>query len=486
MSGDFEKNISHQLESFQLNPSPQVWERVVAALPEKRRRRFAIWWLLPLAACLCGGVWLMVDKLKNADNKQTAGLARRSAVVDTSIKKLINLPVDTTRDETLQRDGEQKTVVNEKRFNVRHKPHQVKKEVATGYPVNVSKSSLQTGVINGVRRKKIHTPENSFLKRHSETPVIQTEGIRYVLNHSAGTAAIQNEKNNDVILLSNVPLLPLIDSVIILLPRVVTKNDTALANRSDTLSGNAVETTASKAKNKNRKAEWSLIIGFGKSSLANSSSDMRKSLDAVNLSNSVGQTSIPGGIFRNPTGSFSVSAGIMRRQMISKHISWQTEVSYQFLTAKQRVGNRNDSLPQANALANIAFYRTNSILNDQGTTIQSDRVHRLQVAPGLLYTLNPQVRLPFRFFAGLAVAYTISNHLLLHDYSSGSYIRSAKLSNKVMFGGEAGMDICINHHIQAGLFYQHDFTNVAKVKAGSVFHWNQLQLRIGIPLSKYR
>lgn len=76
MPDDFENNINHRMQGFRINPDPQIWERVAAALPpEKRRRRFAIWWwLLPVAACLGGGIWLAIDgqKIITAGNTKVA------------------------------------------------------------------------------------------------------------------------------------------------------------------------------------------------------------------------------------------------------------------------------------------------------------------------------------------------------------------------------------------------------------------------------
>jgi hypothetical protein len=180
----------------------------------------------------------------------------------------------------------------------------------------------------------------------------------------------------------------------------------------------------------------------------------------------------------------------MRTQPLNKKLNWQLEISYQLLTAKQRIGSRNDSLLMFDALTDRAFYtvgRTaySSNTSNLSSSYQVNKVHRLQVASGINYIFNPKAHLPISFFAGASLAYNFSNNVLLHDYRTYSYVRSDKLSKKFMLGGQAGLDVFINHTINVGVFFQHDFTNVGKKQVKSVFRWNQVQLRIGLPLSKH-
>ncbi|MDE3144241.1 MAG: hypothetical protein KGL19_08820, partial [Bacteroidota bacterium] len=58
MQGRFEKNIEQQLSNFSLEPSPQIWKDVEAALhPRQKRRGIFWWWVLLLGLLLGGGGW---------------------------------------------------------------------------------------------------------------------------------------------------------------------------------------------------------------------------------------------------------------------------------------------------------------------------------------------------------------------------------------------------------------------------------------------
>lgn len=489
MSGDFEKNISQRMDGFQLTPGPRIWERVAAALPKKRRRRFAIWWLVPLAACLVGSsIWLLPGKQKITNDQQIRDIAHNASAGHSNLKKLTAVvPSDTAGSYTIQpEDNQSKKLILKKQNKVRQTLDIPTREVVVNnYPQKNKqhKEPLQVASLAVIPKADISIYENVLLKRHSQTPANRTEEVDDRLNEAAGQIADKKAIISSSNFLNQKPILPLVDLTGVSLPDVVVKMDTALLIDQDTLLRTAVGNNTPGAKIKNKKPEWSLMVAVGKSSLNNGSSEQQKSL-ASNYQNTSGGLASSIGTFSNPTNGFSFSAGIRRSQTISKHFNWEAELNYQLLTTKQSIGGRNDSLIQFDASTNRAFYTANRTGNAPGA-IRLNQVHRVQIAPGIRYTINPTAHLPVSFYAGASMAYTISNDLLLHDYRSYSYIQSSSLSNKLMLGSQVGIDVFIKYKIHAGLYFQQDFTNVAKAKAGSVFRWNQVQLRIGIPLSKH-
>lgn len=71
---NFEQQARRKAEEFSMEPKPEVWLYVKAAIaPEERRRRVVFWWwLLPL--CLAGGVavWVVGNRSVSSENKTAA------------------------------------------------------------------------------------------------------------------------------------------------------------------------------------------------------------------------------------------------------------------------------------------------------------------------------------------------------------------------------------------------------------------------------
>src|SRR6266487_5035148 len=157
MQDGFEKNIQKRMQDFNLEPSPQVWKEIDAALGEKKRRRFVIWWwLLPLM--LAGGsiVWVYHANHKSYvpsvvnNQKEKAGAKN----IDTSLRE--------NKNEEAQEDtGTKKNnnVANSKQFaGLRHKySSDTNKNTVTDKPEVDEKKINQTDIETG-NTNKINEP----------------------------------------------------------------------------------------------------------------------------------------------------------------------------------------------------------------------------------------------------------------------------------------------------------------------------------------
>ncbi len=81
MSEHFEKQVKHTLEEVQLEPRAEVWQHVRQAIqPEKHRRRFIFWWILP-AVLLAGGIFYMMrGEVMTKPTAQSGQFAEKPAV----------------------------------------------------------------------------------------------------------------------------------------------------------------------------------------------------------------------------------------------------------------------------------------------------------------------------------------------------------------------------------------------------------------------
>ncbi len=87
MQGKFEKNIEQQLSDFSLEPSPQIWKDVEAALHPHRKNRGILWWWVPLMGLLMtGGVWWLFSSVNEAKNNIPSTISQnKKAIKDNTV-----------------------------------------------------------------------------------------------------------------------------------------------------------------------------------------------------------------------------------------------------------------------------------------------------------------------------------------------------------------------------------------------------------------
>ena len=104
----FEQQARRKAEEFGMEPKPEVWLQVKAAIaPKERRRRVLIWWwLLPL--CLAGGVgaWLSANRQAAPESEETVVLLNKKKT-EKHIPHLL-------QNEKIKKTGETNAWVNNK------------------------------------------------------------------------------------------------------------------------------------------------------------------------------------------------------------------------------------------------------------------------------------------------------------------------------------------------------------------------------------
>src|SRR6266542_3557409 len=289
MQDGFEKDIQKRMQDFNLEPSPQVWSEIDAALGEKKRCRFVIlWWLLPLM--LAGGsiVWLYHSNYKSSAPSIANNQREKAGEKNNSIQKANN-----------------KTAIDQREVN------QNNAEIANANKV-AEPSEIETDNINDVVQpsevdKKIIQQKN--------------EGIGIVKEKNDSTknefALSLNKKESSAFQFS------LKESTIKLALKIKNKN------------------------NEKKRGNWLIIVGaritstkeHGSSNLLLSDSE-DKSLDQSNGATGGDSYSLSDSTYKivKPDIGYHFTAGVLYQYSLSKKWIISSGLQYRFLTNKQQGG----------------------------------------------------------------------------------------------------------------------------------------------------
>jgi hypothetical protein len=518
MQDDFEHKISQQMQEFSISPQPEIWQRVEAALPEKKHRRIAFWWwLLPLVVGAGLGLWwvgnyrsensakkvaehkanvtkptistgtetsiipakdssLSQAQKSSTNSKRNSDITAKEAIVVTtenSSSTQVESPAVATKQNTNTSNGKRNTATYSSSV----------KAIAKANKKKSSSATFCTSNINSISKEK--RPDNDERDKVKAKKDLENNNPVNELN-SGEELALQAGISNVI------PIEVKTDSVVLAPTITPGANDTtekkeiADAQKNTAQKNEEVVKKKSAKSSNSKKALWLVDAAIGTSWLKGTSSLDKALLDATNQyfssPGTIGAGTGNSSSFRNfarPGVGYSLSLGFIRRQEFNKHLSWQAALHYQLLSATQRVGSAIDT-PSIYSRASAPSL----IYNTGNRRTYRNIVHQLQFSPGLVLTVNPTAHSPFSITTGAAAAYNVSNNLLLHDYRSNTYIRSARSSSKIQYSAYLGVDISIQKKLQLGLIYQHSFSNVAKGNLGSDYQWRQLQLHVSLPVSK--
>lgn len=488
MQDDFEIELSRRMQEFSISPQPEIWQQVEAALPEKKRR-FALWWWLPLVMIGVGlGVWWFGNHQQEKPATSTAQQEKhiqKSKPISIKNRDTSNTLINSTTETkatiitpAIPDTNTQENATTDNNFN--HSTIIQNKTLASRHKEVKSKSTTTQKRSNTFSRKTLLAKQvkaKSNVESLAEVDDIIKEKI--ALQSSTGKAELTIEQ---------------VDSTHIDSALVVQSNDTATAKKIASIQKDSSEKKEVAAQKKTdrkpitKKAIWLADIVMGTSWLKGTS-NLDKSVARAydNFYNANPSTGVGSGIgsgstparFTKPSTGFSFGLGVLRRQELSKYISWQLALHYQYLSASQLIGQRSN-IPISYAIdsTSVSAYRTGS------SQAYRNVVHQLQLSPSIVYSINPTAHLPVSISAGVSIAYNFSSNLLLHDYGNSIYLRSRSAMAKMQYGTYLGIDFLLHKRIPVGLIYQYSFSNVAGADLGSDYRWRQLQLHIAIPFSK--
>ncbi len=436
--GQFESDMEKRLNSFNIEPSAQVWEAVEAVLHEKSRRRFVAWWWMPVAGLmLLAFGWWMLGK-RDMKQEQVA-IAKNGTVASSNqptarkMKEEKTGPVETKKsaDEVIAEKGVSGVLEN---------------PVKESKPTNSSIAFQQKNKAQiKSRTGKIAAKENGIAgaddEKEAGKAVVQSTSMDAVEQNHISLVAVEKKADS----------LTKKDTVSI----AVIKKETPLANDSSEAMKQLKKTTEP-----TKKQQWYFTVGGGVSLVREGNLLSSNSMGDYPYNSSISSqpTGIVGSSSTNKklpnTGSF-ISAGIHYSRNLSKYWDGLIGLQYRYLQNKQTDGA--DSL------------------------LATNHVHWLEVPVNVQYTINPLAQNKFQIVAGASMAWTFSEKWLVVP-TGGNYYYDKPSNRGFMLNLNAGISMQTKNGFRYTLMGEQSLTPIHKLNSYK-YYWNQWGLQMSVPVS---
>ncbi|CAN5737063.1 hypothetical protein BH10BAC3_BH10BAC3_34060 [soil metagenome] len=499
LNSDFENKVQQKMEELTFTPDDAVWEKIEAALPEKKKQRrfiFSILLLLVLfyASFLLWNHLTPFEKIANTHLNPLQNFSEKkspSAITDPEKKSAGNTisSIEKTSTST-PKEKNINTRYKEKQTNIEHLTNRASlaktvylNEVkpATEERANLTIEDGNDVTTNNTGKSKIQataammdyenadsikqennviaeTGNNTLVTDNSEQVTDKQETITATQeNVKSLSPAKQSEKNQDK------------------------KTDSLFVTNTDTI------TTVATTKEKKRIQKWSYGI-HAAVGISNVTSGLFNSTNAAlyadAYTNSTGgnvnspDSAAPG----NPSHSIAFSAGLFVKKSLGKNWSLNTGLYYSYHSNKILVGSKVDSAINLNIndekIASDNFYRGGRSEN------YTNKFHLLQIP--LLVQYKLPVKLPVYLEAGATVSYLMHSNSLQYNGSKAAYFTNTAVFNKLLFSFNAGAGIDLARKVfPFSIWYRFNYSlnSVTKQTFGKQ-HLLCSMLYINIPLKK--
>ncbi len=473
MQETFETNIEQQLSSFSLSPSPQVWQEVDAALHPKRKKRFLIWWWLPVLGLMIGGLgyWIMENEtqenkkqvLKVQGNKQQVGKEQESKIQGG------NEQVFKQRENIKQQNKEVENKIEENKEQVKNKQDFKVNKEATNTTQNQQVASKKTVAVNdlyNLLEKQQQADFNNQTNEQKAIPAGKTEQL--LINKMPNNAIVLDERK----------------SINIAQKEAITKEKEVIITASDSATKNKESITdTAKANKKNdlklasKKHKWLVVFGGGllstplKNGNNNSTFSNAVSQPSTGVGSGTGTVILDSG-FSQASRGFHFEIGLQYQKQVSNKWQFTSGFQYRYLQNSQAVGR--DSSGQ--------FFG--------GTiTTKTNYAHWLQVPVIVNYLINPSAKNQWSIVFGGSAAWAFSEQWLVTDNVAKRYYYDASKYNNWLLNLNGELSFNRANRFKLSLLAEYSTTTIHKnlpvysTTSYNNYHFLQFGLQISKPIN---
>lgn len=529
MSSEFEREIQGRMDDFRMSPNPEVWKQVEAALPEERKRRFALWWWLPIALLLGGAVWYGLQKqhLKNTDtiknitsqdqSRQTnhpESTITPSAITSTNQREKNILNNDTT---ISQVDHKKNILVNDNQSPQTETSFSLKE---TKKIADHKKPFLHSTPSNKIAKNEpaVASQDTTVAKKSTSKKSTQDIALKNRLHTSSAKMDLindnkrigskpnnetTNETSDDAMTNSTLVL----ESKANIYKNTYTKD--SLAKTETSILDSALSMPKQKhaeiqttnlenpdtAKpvlpiiHKHKTDGWKMYLAAG---ISNSQSNLvgnrSLAMDAAynNVGSGVGASQpAPIGSPLRPKGGATFQVGIERSQSINKNWAWYAGAHYSYQSNIQTTAARKDSILLITEAASMSTQKSISVSNyyfPGNAVSHRNNAHNLGLQSGLQYTIMPLSKRPFSILGGFLANWQFASNQLIYNTAKNAYFYAPSQLPNITVGTQVGLDWKLSKRFTWGVYGLYNFTPINNTTFGTAGHWQSITTRISIPL----
>lgn len=426
MQEAFEKNIEKQLQSFQLEPSKEVWQEVEAALHTKKRRVAPFWWMTFVGIIILSSSLLF--SYFNNDESNDKGIVKTTS----QNKKAKENSFLNAQNET--NNNKNTTVITANELSNERNQQQIKP----------SNELLVAKVLKQNQRKifnDIQKIQASNYTVQEQDNKIKTTTEKDEIEDSSNSVAITEQK----LYFQKANLLP-IESLI----------NTSFSNK-EIAKENLIQSNIStiKFRQQNIKKKW-YITGSAGLLTTNQAGllDHVSTQDA--LANFGNTSSLASGARSNrisyPNGNVYMLGGGFQQQLNKK---WSYNVALQYKLLSTKVSPIDSSFR----------YATNKY-----------RAHWIEIPINFSYQLNNSNH-PFFLTAGLSGAYAFASNWSYANLSENRFYNNPTKNRKLFVNAQIGVVYTIQKNWLMQVSIEKSLTSVHK-KVADKFYYTQFNIQL--------
>lgn len=509
MQEEFEKKVQNRMQTFGMQPSPQVWDDIDAALGKRKHRRIFIGWWILLGLVIAGGGLLFYQKdniLHNELNQQPV------PVVDsTPHNNLAQTPAAATPAQKPAEETEPVTLIkpsapngggaknnNTTQTNSQHYTPSSNtatiplsttaiKSPATGSNLTAANAPIHNGIAN------TNTPVNNGNNQplaNNNTP-------------NSSTAEQGNTPNAGSIaeLPPPAPQATSQDSTVIQQPAKLPQAPVNAVTNQPPAPGKTPVAITPKTIASSRH-QWFFTFGGGTTQTTSFGSFNNTGQAGMSAPVTGGNYDVVPGFtafaaqsydISKPKEGFHLFAGLTHQYKLAKQWRLTGGLQVAYLTNRQQTGTYVKSNPiylNANYLSQYAagtdkiyqedYYQAGAP-GSQYTVV--NKAWQLQVPVNVSYVVNPRAKTKVLVNAGLTAAWTVNSRWIIPDTRFNKLYYNKAILNGAAVSWQAGPAVELKNQWRFGLQYQQSFTTLAKTYVTPKLYWQNVSLYAGIPLN---
>ena len=471
---EFEKRLKQLMETFHVQPSDSVWEKINRRIngDKRKKRPFILFLLLSL---LTAGYFMY-----QAVEKQ-----QQSGVVTSKSKVITPSANDSGTLLTFKQDEKNSVIKNQsstathkaktlKERNIKQSPaHQTNKTVIKpSLAVKKNSINIETNDQNN-ELKKLNTETTKSSNRFSEAN--RQPAYKNPLSEQ------QNISNDTTKAITGFDLNKNLNYKI---SSLITQNK----------NDNTAETAVKKSNKKNYiNPNWQFGITafYGRSNEIEKQVDFNKSIPQyMNVDpGMVDTTSAISNKNKHPfSSSIAYKFGAVVQKKIAKNSFISTGLNFVHLSAKTVVGTQHDSSLVITASNNFSTYAVNGYYRPGTSTNYHNYFNFIELPVFFQQNFLHRKNIFLGIDAGLSMCYLLSSRALIYNHYSDVYFLKNDLLRKTQFQFTGGLKLNINTNKRSAFFiapqFEYNFSGLLKNNNTGNYHLINYGLRAGFILHK--
>ena len=454
---EFEKQVQQKLEELKLFPTAGVWNKVEAALPKERKRRWLVFFLLFAALSTATLLWL--NNGHSSDNNIRPLAQQKNTGNALPVNNSVNTPESNTTNGILNSSNTPSTdVLNTNRID----PAITTKIVAVstdniGTDKNIPPTDIPDQTFNDP------LPEKNYREKFLNQPTVLESLAKMkvsVQSPDISKEEIEKQVTENNIIQKNKPSNQLniaINKASQTVPEKL-KLKTAINPKDKADSSAAVAAVKQPDKKTSKSWQYGIQFGFGIPYTMNGINNTVFTTNTSSLTAAPAVVTTVNNKPATPSPGMMFQSGVTVEKNLVGRLNIKTGLTYMFLSNNIQIGNKIDSL---SANGTTTYNNGNGISPYGNGLLPLYNNHFRFIQLPLVVQFNIIKKEQFSLFleGGASADFLINSNALLFNGATNTYYTNKDLYNRVVYTGLGGIGVKMAQQtrIPVSLGYQFNY-----------------------------